>query len=135
MIDLRKRSLRPRKRRRITRFQADTSSSSSDHPQLRAPSFEFNPSLPLLNPPATLNDDVLPNLHARTHRTTDESDDEDYEDTLEGDAAEAIDFDVDIEGEVDPRKGVVSDWDILTEKFIVEAEELGEFHDSLLHTP
>src|SRR5712691_9180818 len=41
----------PPKRRHITDFQADVSSSSG-YPQLDAPSFEFNPSLPLVDPPA-----------------------------------------------------------------------------------
>ena len=42
--------------------------------------------------------------------------------------------DVDMEGEVDPHKGIVSDWDILAEDFIVEAHERGMFEHSLLHT-
>ncbi|KAF8502333.1 hypothetical protein F5888DRAFT_1800813 [Russula emetica] len=57
----------------------------------------------------------LLNLHARAHQTTDQSDDEDSEDALEGDAVEAAncidhetdDFwsrgDVDMEGDADPR--------------------------------
>jgi hypothetical protein len=36
-------------------------------------------------------DNVFLNLHARAHRTTDQSDDEDFEDALEGDAVEAAD--------------------------------------------
>ena len=92
------------------------------------------------------SDNVLLGLHARTHRTTDESDNEDSEDALEGDAAEAADTidpgtddfwdgeDVDIEGEVDPRKDVVSDWDILAQDFIVEAERLRKFEGFLMHT-
>jgi hypothetical protein len=36
---------------------------------------------------------------------------------------------------VDPREGIVSDWDLLAEEFIVEAEELGKFEHSLSHTP
>src|SRR5882757_2726964 len=134
--------------------RADASSSSSDHPQLHAPS--FNPSLPLLDPPPASNllqlpedapaeasrpsvDDILLNLHARTHRTTDQSDDEDSEGALEGDAVEAANFidhetddlrngeDVAMESYVDPCEGIVSDWDLLTEEFIVEAEELCKF--------
>jgi hypothetical protein len=132
--------------------RADASSSSSDHPQLHAPSFEFNPSLP--SPPedarteasGLLVDDALLNLYARTHRTTDQSDDEDSEDAFEGDAVEAADYgdqetdvlwdgeDVAVEDDVDPREGIVSDWDLLAEKFIVEAEELSEFGHSSLHT-
>ena len=89
---------------------------------------------------------MLLGLHAQTHRTTDESDNEDSEDTLEGDAAEdadtidprADDFwdgeDVDIEDEVGPHEDNVSDWDILAQDFIVEAERLRKFEGSLLHT-
>ena len=64
--------------------RADASSSSSDYPQLHAPSCEFNPSLPLLDPSPASNllqlpsdalaeasspsvDDILLNLHARAH--------------------------------------------------------------------
>jgi hypothetical protein len=140
----------------------------SDHPQffsfpqLHAPSFdESDTSLPLLDPPPASNllqppgdalteasgrvvDDVLLNLHTRTHRT-DQTDDEDPEGTLEGDV-EAADYadhetddffngeDVAVEGDADPREGIVSDWDLLTEEFIVEAEELSKFGHSLLHT-
>jgi len=181
----------PPKRRRIAHFQAGQESfiitpdkqkqsrtdnisstshsrvDASDHPQFStpAPSFdEFNPSLPLLDPPPASNllqppedalteasglfvDDFLLNLHTRTHRTTDQSNDVDSEGALEGDTVEAADTidhetddfwngeDVTIKGDVDPREGVVSDWDLLAEEFIVEAEELGEFEHSLLHTP
>jgi len=152
----------PPKRRRIAHIQADTGSSSSDQPQLHTPSFDFSPSLPSLDPPAALDllqspgdgrtipsgrffDDVLLSLHARTHRTTDESDNEDSDDALEGDAAEAANTidpgtddswdEEDVEDEVDPREGIVSDWDTLAEEFIVEAERLGKFEVSLLHTP
>jgi hypothetical protein len=83
----------------------------------------------LLDPPPALNllqssgdarteasglfiDNVLLNLHARTHRTTDQSNDEDSEEALEGD-----DFwdgeDVAMEGDVDPHEAFVSDWDLL----------------------
>ena len=142
----------------------DASSSSGGHPQLDATSFEINPSLPLADPLAAsdslqlpgdastevssrLFDDVLLNLHTRTHQTTDDSDSEDFEDALEGDGVEAAytidpktnDFgdgeDIEMEDDVDPREGVVSDWDILAEEFIVEAEKLGKFEHSLLHTP
>lgn len=151
------------KRRRITHFQADASSSSG-HPQLDAPSFEFGPSLPLVDPPAASDplqspvdahaeasgrfvDSVLLNLHTQTHQTTDDSDSEDFEDALEGDGVEAahtIDSETDdfgdgevtdMEDDVDPRKGIVSDWDILAEEFLVEAEKLGKFGYSLSHTP
>jgi hypothetical protein len=130
---------------------------------LYAHSFEFDPSLPLLdlsavssllqppgdaptNAPSHLVDDVLRSFHAQTHRTTDESNNRDSEDALKGDAVEAAnsigpktdDFwnreDVDMEGDVNPREGIVSDWDILAEEFIVEAEELGKFERSLMHT-
>jgi hypothetical protein len=137
---------------------------ASDHPQLRAPSLDnFNPSLPLLDLPPASNllqpsgdasalteasesglfvDDFLRNLHTRTHQ----SDDEDSEGALGGDAVEAADDvdhdtddftngeDVAVEGDADPREGIVSDWDLLAEEFIVEAEELGKFGHSLLHT-
>jgi len=39
-----------------------------------------------------------------------------------------------MEGKVDLCKGIVLLWDILTEKFIVEAEEFGKFAHSLLDT-
>jgi len=150
----------------VTDFQADANSSSGGDPdpELHALSFEFNPSLPLLDPAAASDllqspgdarteasgrflDDVLLDLHTRTHRTTDDNDNEDSEDAPEGGAVEAADAidpetndfsdgeDIDIEGDVDPREGIVSDWDLLTEEFIVEAEELGKFEHSLLHTP
>jgi hypothetical protein len=122
----------------------------------------------LLDPPSTLSpgdavtevpgrfvDDVLLNLYARTHRTTNQSDGEDSEGALEGDLVEdsdpdpdpdpdpvdhrADDFwngeDVASEGDVDPREGVLSDWDLLTEEFIVKAEELSKFEHSLLRAP
>ena len=91
-------------------------------------------------------DDILLNLHSRTHRTTNQSDDEDSEDTLEGGAVETANYvnhetddfwngeDVAMEGDADPREGIVSDWDLLAEEFIVEAEELSKFGHSLLHT-
>src|SRR6266581_1079053 len=145
----------PPKRRRIAHIQADTGPSSGDHPQLHTPLFNFSPSNPLLDPPTALDllqspgdgrtipsgrffDDVLLSLHARTHRTTDESDNEDSDD----EAANTIDpgtddswDEEDIEDEVDPHEGIVSDWDILAEEFIVEAERLRKFEVSLLHTP
>ena len=146
-------------------FQADASSLgatfSGGHPQLDAPgpSFDFNLSLPLVDPPAAFDslqspedahtkvsgrslDDILLNLHTQTHRTSDDSDDEDLEDTPE--AADIIDpetsdfwdgDDVDMEDDMDPCEGIVSDWDILAEEFIMEAEGLGKFEHSFLHTP
>jgi hypothetical protein len=77
---------------------------------------------------------------------TDQSNDEDSEGALEGDAVEAADYieyetdnfwngeDDAVEGDADPREGIVSDWDLLAEEFTVEAEELGTFRHSLLHT-
>jgi hypothetical protein len=147
----------------ISHSCADASSSPSDHPQLHAPSPEFNPSLPLLDlPPAShllqspedalteasglFVNDVLPNHHTRTYQTTNQSDDEDSEGALGGDAVEAPDYvdhktddswdeeDVAVKGDADPREGIVSDWDLLTEDFVVQAEELGKFGHSLLHT-
>lgn len=142
----------------------DATARPGGDPELPAPSFEFNPSLPLLDPPAASEplqspedvrpeasgrfiNDILLTLHTQTHRTTDDSDEEDPEGALEGDAVEAAniinietdDFrdgqDVDMEGDTDPREGVVSDWDILAEEFIVEAEELCKLGPSLFHTP
>jgi hypothetical protein len=90
---------------------------------------------------------VLLNLHTRTYRAIGESDNKDSEDALDGDAAEAADYigpgtddfwdgeDVDMEDEVDLHRGIISDWDLLTKEFIVEAEELGKFQHSLLYTP
>lgn len=148
------------KRRRIngSNSRADANSLSSGHPQfpapqLHAPSFEFNSPSPLLSPPPASHteasvlivDDVLRNLHVRTHRTTDQSDDEDPEDALEGDTVEGADSvdhemdgpwngeDVAMDDDVDPHEGIVSDWDLLAAEFIVEAEELGESEPSLLH--
>jgi hypothetical protein len=86
--------------------------------------------------------DVLLDLYAQTHQTTNESNDEGSEDALKEGAVEATDSinprtdngeDIDMEGKVDPHKGVISDWDILAEDFIVEAVELGKFEYSLLH--
>jgi hypothetical protein len=82
-------------------------------------------------------EDVLLNLHSRTHRTTDKSDDEDSDDALEGDAAkagnttdpgtdESLDEE-DVEDEVDPCEGIISDRDIFAEGFVVEAERLRKF--------
>jgi len=66
-------SLPPPKQRRITQFQTDagSSSSGSGDPQLHAPSFDFNPSLPFPNPQCAevsdrFIDDVLLNLHLHT---------------------------------------------------------------------
>ena len=153
--------LPPPKWHRIAHFQADASSSSI--PQLRSPEleFEFDFPLPSPNPPADLDllqspgdartvpshhfaNDVLLGLHAQTHRNIDESDDKGSEDALEEDAGEAADSidpgtddgeDVDMEGEVDLCKGVISDWDSLAEDFIVEAQERSKFEHFLLHTP
>src|SRR5260221_9311741 len=87
-------------------------------------------------------DNFLLDLHTRTHQTTDQSDDEDSEGALKGDAVEAGNYivhetdnfwngeDVDM----DPHEGIVSGWDLLGKDFIVEAEELCKFGHSLLHT-
>ena len=89
--------------------------------------------------------DYLLNLHTRNHRTTDQSDDEDSEGVVEGDVVEGLEAadrvdhesddlwngeDIAMEGDADPRKGIVLDWDLLAEQFIVEAEELGNFGHS-----
>jgi len=154
-------SLPPPKWRRIT-HQADASPSSSGRPQLHALSFDSNLPLPFLDPPADLDlpqppedartvpprrfaDNVLLDLHAWTHRNPNENNDGDPEDAPEKDVVDADsidpgtgDFwnkeDVDVEGEVDPCEGIILLWDILTEKFIVEAEEFGKFAHSLLDT-
>ena len=151
-------ALPPPKRRRITHFQADASSSSGRHPQSCTPEFKLDPPLPSLDRPADLDqfqslgdvrtvpshhlvNDVLLDLHARTHRNTDESDDKGSEDALEEDAVEAADSidpgtdnreDIGMEGKVDSCEGVVSDWDILAEDFIAKAEELGKFEPFLI---
>jgi len=39
-----------------------------------------------------------------------------------------------MEGDADSREGIVSDWDLLGKEFIVEAEELGKFENSLFHS-
>ena len=84
-------------------------------------------------------DNVLLNLHARTHRTGDQSHDEDSEDALKGDAAKAADSDdhgtddfwneedAAMEGDVELHEGIFLDLDLLAKEFIVKAEELGEF--------
>jgi hypothetical protein len=103
--------------------------------------------------------DILLRLHAQTHQTTDSSDNEDSDnafsdsgnedsdDALDGDEVKAAvsinpetnDFrngeNVDMEGGVDPCEGIVSDWEILTEEFIVRAAEFSKFEPSFLHTP
>ena len=155
-------SLPPPKRRRTIQFQVDAGSSSSRPPQLHIHSSESNPDLPFLDPPVAselpqiqgdahdnassrLVDSFLLNLHARTHRTTVESDNEDSEDACEGDTVEATDF-IDpetddfwdgegVECDVDAREGTVPDWDLLAEELIVEAEELGTSKHSSSHTP
>jgi len=153
----------PCKRHCTAHFQVDASSSSSGHSQFHVPLFKFSPSLPFLDLPGALNllqspgyahtilsghvvDNTLLNLHAWTHRATDESDNKDSEDTLKGDATEAVDSvdpgtndlwneeDFGTEEEVDPHEDIISNWDILAEEFIVEAKELSKFKHSLLRT-
>jgi len=154
-------SFPPLKQHRITHCQADASPSSSGRPQLHAPSFNSDLPLPFLDPPDDLDlpqppgdactipscrfaDNVLLDIHAWTHRNPDENndDDKDPEDTSEKDA-NSIDpgtgdsrneEDVGMEDGVDPHEAIASLWDILTERFIVEAVEFGEFAHSLLHT-
>jgi hypothetical protein len=130
---------------------------ASDHPQfstpqLHAPSFDnFNPSLNsppvsnLLQPPGDALTEAS-GLFVDNVLLTDRSDDKDSEGALEGDAVEAADYvdhetdnfwnreDVAVEGDADPHEDIVSDWDLLTEEFIVKAKELGKFGHSLLHT-
>jgi hypothetical protein len=88
-------------------------------------------------PSSRFIEDVLLNLHSWTHRTTNKSDDEDSDNALEGDAAKASDTtdprtdessdEEDVEDEVDPHEGIISDWDIFAEGFVVEAERLHKF--------
>jgi len=97
-------------------------------------------------PSGCVVNNTLLNLHAQTHQATDESENENSEDTLKGDAAEAVDSvspgtndlwneeDFGTEEEVDPHEDIVLNWDILAEEFIVEAEELSKSKHSLLHT-
>ena len=151
----------PSKQHHLARFQVDASSSSG-HPQLCTYKFEFNPSLLLLDLPAAPNllqlpgdahtevssqsvDDVLLNLHTWPHQTTDKDNNKDSEDALEEDSENALKEDsentleedaakaTNLEGEVDLHEGIVLDWDLLAEEFIVEAEGLGKFEHSLLH--
>ena len=142
----------PPKWHHIANFQADAGSSSSGHPQLHAPLFDLDPpaDLGLLQSPEDAHtvpshcfvDEVLLDLHAQMHRITNKTDDKSSEDTLKGDTDSVDpgidDFqngeDVDMEGEVDLHEGVVLNWDMLDEEFIVEAEGLGKFEHSLLHT-
>jgi len=153
----------PPKWRHIAPLQADASSSSSGHPQFHTPSSEFNPSLPFFDPPAASTNlpqspgyarsipssqfvnNVPLNLHTRTRRAINESDNK-SEDTLDGDAAEATDptgpgtdglwngEDVDMEDEVDLHEGIILDSDILVEEFLAEAKKLGKSKYYLLHT-
>jgi len=153
----------PPKQRHIAPLQADASSSSSGHPQFHTPSSKFNPSLPFFNPPAASTNlpqspgyarsipssqfvnNVPLNLHTRTCQAIDESDNE-SEDALNGDAAEATDptgpgtdglwngEDIDMEDKVDPHEGIIPDSDILVEEFLMEVEELGKSKYYLLHT-
>jgi len=154
-------SFPPLKQHRITHCQADASPSSSGCPQLHTPLFNSNLPLPFLNLPDNLDlpqlsgdactvlshhfaDNVLLDLHAQTHRNPNENNDNDKdpEDAPEKDA-NSIDpgtgdsqneEDVGMEDGVDPHEAITLLWDILTERFIAEAVEFGEFAHSLLHT-
>ena len=93
--------------------------------------------------PGLLVDDFLRNFRTQTYQIADQSDDEDSEGDKNLEAADYVDDECDdsqneednaMKGDADPREGIVSDWDLLTEKFIVEAEELGNFGQSLSHT-
>jgi hypothetical protein len=138
-------SLPPLKWHGITLFQTGKGS---------LPSFDLPPALNLHQLPGVectqpfshIIDDILLSLCAWTHPTTNQSDGEDSEDNLKGDTVEATDSidpetdnfcdgeDIDTEGDTNLHKGIVSDWDLLAEEFIVKAEELGEFEHSFLHT-
>jgi hypothetical protein len=99
----------------------------------------------LTEAPGPSVDNVPLDHHAQTHRTADQSNDDDSEDALKEDAVEAADSvdhktddfwngeDIAMEGDVDPCEGIVSDWDLLAEEFVVQAEKLGKFEHSLLH--
>jgi len=154
-------SLPPPKWCHIT-HQANASPSSSCHPQLHAPLFDSDLPLPFLDLPADLDlpqlpenactvlprcftDNILLDLHAQTHQNPNENNDRDPEDTPEENAVDADSIDpgtgdfwneegIDVEGKVDLHEGIISLWDILTEKFIMEAEEFGKFAHSLLDT-
>jgi hypothetical protein len=105
-----------------------------------------SPGVECTQPSGHIVDDILLSLCAQTHPTTNQSDSEDSEDDLKGDAVEATnsidpktdDFcdgeDIDMEGDANLHEGIVSDWDLLAEEFIAEAKELGEFEHSFLHT-
>jgi len=142
----------PPKQRCIANFQADAGSSSSGHPQLHAPLFDLDlpADLGLLQSPEDactvpsrhFINEVLLDLYARMHRITDKTDDKSSEDALKGDT-DSVDpgidnfqngEDINMEGKVDPREGIVLNWDMLDEEFIAEAEGLGKFEHSLLHT-
>src|SRR5713226_686559 len=161
-IETRPESPPPPKQHHTAHFQVGQESfiiTPDKQKQSRIDNISSNPSLPLLNPPPALNllqlpedalteasglflDNFLLDLHTQTHQTTDQSDDEDSEGALEGNAVEAGDYivhktddfwngeDVDM----DPHEGIVLGWDLLGEDFIVEAEELHKFGHSLLHT-
>lgn len=139
-------SLPPPKRRRVALFQTGEGSLPSFDPP-PALNLHQSPGVECTQPSGHIVDDILLNLCARTHPTTNQSDSEDSEDDLEGDGVEATDSidpetddfcdgeDIDTEGDANLREGIVSDWDLLAEEFIAEAEELGEFEHSFLHTP
>jgi len=123
----------------------DASSSSSGDPQLHASSFDFNLSLPFPDPQCAEVSDYFINeillnlyLHTQTHQAINNSNNKGPEDAPKGDVVEAPDSvnprtndfsdreDVDMEGNVDPCKGIIVDWDTFS-------EELGEFEPSSLH--
>src|SRR5713226_6748170 len=152
----------PPKQHCITHFQVGQESFiiiPDKQKQSRTDNISSNPSLPLLDPPPVSNllqlpedaltevsglflDDFLLDLHTQTYQTTDQSDDEDSEGALEGDAVEAGNYVVhetddfwngeDID--MDPCEGIVLGWNLLGDDFIVEAKELHKFGHSLLHT-
>ena len=93
--------------------------------------------------PGLVVDDFLRNFHTQTHQIADQSDNEFSESDEDLEAADYVDDKCDdsrnrednaMEGDADPHEGIVSDWDLLTEKFIVKAGELGNFGHSLSHT-
>src|SRR5260221_872853 len=102
----------PPKRHRTAHFQVGQESfiiTPDKQKWSHTDNISSNPFLPLLDPPVASNllqtpedaltetsglflDDFLLDLHTRTHQTTDQSDDEDNEGALEGDAVEAGEY-------------------------------------------
>jgi hypothetical protein len=146
----------------LAKLHQENSSGNND-PPLHAPSFEFNLSLPLLDPPAAFDslqslgdahtkasghfiDDALLDCLIQTPQTTDDSNNnsENSEDTLKGDAVEAADtinsktndF---TDGEGVDMKGNIDLYEGIDSDWnalageLIIEEELSKFGHSLLH--